>query len=96
MERVSDVMPRAPIAAGVETDFRSMLNIDVVITAIQFAQGLFGEYAILGYKLNESDTEKLMAVRGDVVIKKLHFLQDQNKLPILGKFVKDKVYYDLQ
>lgn len=76
-------------------DFKSLLDKEIVVLDYIIANGEFGKYAIIKFSDPGSNEVKATTSGGKVVIDKLNKAKEMQALPLLGKVVKHKNWYDL-
>lgn len=76
-------------------DFKDLVGCEILVLDYLLANGDFGQYAII--KFTEEESGEIMATTtgGKVVIDKLNKAKERNLLPLIGKVVKKKNWYDL-
>ena len=88
---VSEVLKEIRLEQDEVIPIDSILNYEVIVHSYRLVQGNYGEYALIWC---EDEGKKFLVRTGSkVIMKKLDVLKDY--LPLKGKFVKVRRYYDI-
>ena len=94
VKRFSDLKTYADdVSQWVKID--DVLNKDIIITDCVFAKGQFGEYMIVKFTDLNSEEIRAFTTGGIVLIDKIKYAKENNLLPLVGKIIKEKRYYDI-
>jgi len=72
-----------------------LLNNEIIVIDYIITNGEFGEYAIVKFQFVGSEKICAFTTGGKVILKKLDKAKDMNLLPLIGRIVKKKNYYDI-
>jgi len=72
-----------------------LLDKDIFVEDFIIAEGEYGEYAIVKFTESDNIIPKAFTTGGKVILKKLNLAKEKECLPLLGKIVKKKRYYDI-
>jgi len=75
--------------------FKDLVGREIVVLDYLIANGDFGQYAIIKFAEEENGEVKATTTGGKVVMDKLQKAKEMNILPLVGKVVKKKNWYDL-
>ena len=75
--------------------FKDLIGREIVVLDYLLANGDFGQYAIIKFTEEENGEVKATTTGGKVVIDKLNKAKERNLLPLIGKVVRKKNWYDL-
>lgn len=75
--------------------FESLIGEEIIIHDFIVAHGDIGQYAIIKFQLLGSDVFKATTTGARVIMAKLELAKEGGYLPLLGKVIKDKAYYDI-
>jgi len=76
-------------------EFKDLLDEEILVLDYLVAKGDFGSYAIIKFSDLETGEVKATTTGGKVVMDKLAKAKEMNVLPLVGKVIKKKSWYDL-
>jgi hypothetical protein len=75
--------------------FNDLLDKEILVLDYIKANGNFGEYAIIKFSDDGGNTIKATTSGGKVVMDKLQIAKERDLLPLVGKVVRKKRWFDL-
>lgn len=91
-----------PVGAGLPFPLVSiddLLNREIIIRSVDFFNGNYGEYVVIGFTYSDDDELRAFRTGGKVIVKKMKQLKEVNGIPCLARVIKGGTgrnrYYDL-
>ena len=72
-----------------------LLDKEIMVEDFVTAEGEYGEYAIIKFTLPEDFIPRAFTTGAKVILKKVKMAKEKDVLPLPGKIVKKKRYYDI-
>jgi len=94
IKRFGDMKP-PPLPCDEKIDVKSILDTDVLWVDFQELSGMQGDFMWIVVQDVESKRKLGFSCGGKVVMSKLKEAKEKRLLPLLGKLVKVKDYYDI-
>ncbi|MBT9168425.1 MAG: hypothetical protein DDT19_01770 [Syntrophomonadaceae bacterium] len=94
VKRVSDVVPPDGNLDGSVT-LAEVLGVDLYVEKLDKVSGKYGDLLVITAVRSDTDMPVRIRSGGRVVNKKLLLCEAKGELPILGKVVREKRYYDI-
>jgi hypothetical protein len=94
IKRFSDLEPPA-LEADEHVEIESVMNQDIEIQEFVEREGSESNFMVIKAQVPGTDTTFTFTCGGEVVMKKIKKAKEQGLLPLLGKIIKEKRYYDI-
>lgn len=76
-------------------DIKDVMNKEIVIHDFKVAKGNWGDYLVILASFDANGDKFVFTTGSEVIMKKLFICRDKNALPVRGKIVGVKKYYDI-
>lgn len=78
-----------------KAEIDDVLGKDIVVEDIEFLVGQWREFAVILFTFKRRKRKYSLAIGGKVVMRKLKEAKAKKLLPLMGKIIKIKEYYDI-
>jgi hypothetical protein len=95
IKRFSDIPSEGLFPETEKVYIKDILGKEIVVYDAKFIEGRFGEFVVIKFRFPKERKFYSVSCGGQVVVKKVKKAVDEKLLPLRGKIIREKRYYEI-
>jgi len=95
IKRFSDIPSEGIFPETEKVYLKDVLGKEIVVYDARFIEGRFGEFVVLKFRFPKQKRFYSVSCGGKVVLKKVKKAVEEKLLPLRGKIIREKRYYEI-